>query len=503
MTRTVKTLLAVGVPAAAIACCAAAAPYYTTIAVWELRSCLPLLGVLAAVLVGAVVFGAVGLARDNDLEGILAVAGAVAGLGAGILWAAHTSYEQDRTYLSSIRVTSDPVPTLAARAPFQVGEAQARPNLGDTSGTIVDTTYLPGEDRYATLVERRGWLSGYEVAYTQHIPLQGRGEADRKCGFDRDRAGARVSGYFGHNLGRLISEKQRWVRFDSGDVYAYCQSDGHPIVVVPLKRQTGVWVTTERPAGAALYDGQTGDLTITTDTAGIPGPSYPLSLAKTQREATAASGGFWDWVFGRAGWETSDDETNAENSSEFTLSAGGSPVYVTPLTGRGSATAISVVAVVPARHSGLSLAPVSVHRMSPVWVSLKAIEDKIRADYQDIPNWQNIHVYEVSPSGGNGWVATLGTGQNVLYRVSGTGDLRGDKATCLLRADGTTVRCGTLAGVGGNGVGTQYGTDTPGGQGSPPPAGDLRRMSDAELANLQQRVAAEAACRLAKTCKAG
>ncbi|MEU2611480.1 hypothetical protein ABZ570_07840 [Micromonospora sp. NPDC007271] len=93
----------------------------------------------------------------------------------------------------------------------------------------------------------------------------------------------------------------------------------------------------------------------------------------------------------------------------------------------------------------------------------------------------------------------LGTGQNILYRAAGTGDLKGEKPPCLQRADGSTYRWGTLAGVNGNGVGTQYGPGAPATP-APLPSGDLASLTDAQLAESQRRVAEEAACRLAKTC---
>ncbi|WP_047890965.1 hypothetical protein [Micromonospora sp. RV43] len=497
-----KTLLTVGGVLLLLAACVGLAPYYSTILWWEVRPILPVLlaiAVFVAITVGfALVGGAMSKGASDRTAIGMAVLGCFIGAAGALLWIAHTQYDQDRTLIATMKVTGEPVPTLAGRAPYQVGQAQARPNLGDSTGDIADTTYVPGQDRYATLVARRGWLSGYEVALTQQIPLQGRGEADKKCAFDRNRADARISGNFSHNLGRKIAQQQRWVRFSDQDAYAYCDGDT-PIVVVPLKRQVGILVVTEKPAGVALYNGKTGAVTITTNTSKVPGPSYPLSLAAQQRKATAGSGSFPDWVFNRAGWETPDDDTNSGNDSEFTLDAGGQPTYVTPLTGRGSATAISVVTTVPARHSGLGLAPLTVHKLNPVWVSPGAILDKIKADYQDIPNWQTFRVYEVIPTGGDSWVATLGTGQNILYRATGTGNLKGDKATCLLRADGSIYRCGTAAAVGGNGVGSQYGpTGTPGAPGStgPAPSGDLRGMSNEEFAELQRRIAAESACRI-------
>ncbi|HEV2089010.1 MAG TPA: hypothetical protein VGR21_11930 [Cryptosporangiaceae bacterium] len=69
--------------------------------------------------------------------------------------------------------------------------------------------------------------------------------------------------------------------------------------------------------------------------------------------------------------------------------------------------------------------------------------DRIKADYQSMPDWQDIQVYEVVPTGAHTWTATLGTGQDIRYLVTGVGTLRGGKATCLHRVDGSLIRCGS------------------------------------------------------------
>lgn len=239
--------------------------------------------------------------------------------------------------MQNVQIVAEPVPELAARAPYVVGKAQAAPHLGDVTGEISDITYLPDSNRFATLVERRGWLSGYEVGLVQDIALGGSSRSRQRCSFDVERADARIGGWFTHNLGRKISAQKRWLRFEADDAYVTCSGDT-PIVVVPLKRQTGILVVTERPAGVALYNGRTGKLTLTDDTAAVPGPSYPLSLAARQREGTAAVGSFSDWWFERSGWDASEDGANEGNESEFTLQyrdATGNSAYVTPSPRRG------------------------------------------------------------------------------------------------------------------------------------------------------------------------
>ncbi|GAA2710150.1 hypothetical protein ACFY2R_27940 [Micromonospora olivasterospora] len=434
------------------------ASYATTIAVWELRKLLPWLVAPALV---AVLAGAPAAARllTRRLRGrgarppatgatvVLGWLGAAVGLALGAFWLVYGEYLQDRAYATTMRVVTDPVPELTPRAPYLVGKAQAAPNLGDVTGEITDVSYLPDSDRFAVLVERRGWLTGYEVGLVQEVPLGGHSRAQQRCAFDMSAADARIGGWFTHNLGRQISAERRWVRFSADDAYVYCQGDT-PVVVVPLKRQTGVLVVTERPAGVALYDGRTGKVTIVDDTTEVPGPSYPISLAGREREGTAAVGGFADWWFERSGWDASEDGANEGNESEFTLryrDGGGGSVYVTPLTPQGEASSVVAVSTVPTRHSGRGLAPLTVHRLSPTWSSPQAIVALIKAEYRDVCCWNDDQVFEVVPTGGSTWTATLGSEQSIRYRVEGRGQINGREATCLKNADGSLVRCAYAA----------------------------------------------------------
>jgi hypothetical protein len=474
------------------------APYYSTIFFWELRKLLfwlvPLLiiiGVGFGVVVCLELFGA----GIESLMSMVLIGALVLSSLTGLIWygASYHNYLQAKQYVSSVRVISGSVPSFNQRAPYQIAVAQARPNLGDSPGDIADTSYLAGSDKFTTLVKRRGLLSGYQTLLSQQIPLTGRGSGS-SCDFDGDGADARISGFFAHNLGRKISKERRWVRFTGEDTYGYCDG-ATPKVVVPLKRQVGIFTVTERAAGVAIYDGKTGKITFSRTAKDIPGPAYPLSLAAKQRESTHALGSYGDWFFGRAGWDTTDDDVNSGNNSEFTLGTDrGTTVYATPLRRRGSATSISVISTISAAVDGGGLARFTVHRLRPSWVSASAIETRIKADYQDIPNWQNLRIFEIVPTSERTWVATIGNSQNVLYRVTGTGDLSGDNATCLQRADGTQIRCGTLADTDQRGVGTQYGDrDQPGGV-----PDDVGSLSNEELLELQRRINDEAGKRLSE-----
>jgi hypothetical protein len=490
--RWVKVGIGVAVAAGVLLLIGWLAPFFTTGFVWQLRRALfwvlPLAALVALVL--AVHVGTV-RSRRGGLVALAWVVG-IAGLGVFIWYASsYHSYQQARAYShAGLHRAANAVSTFGQRAPYEVAQAQARPDLGALPGDASEPTYLPAEGKFGTLVTRRGAFTGYQALLEQKIPLAGHGSATT-CMFS-SAASARLDGWFSHNLGRELAGHRRWVKFSDSDVYGYCDH-GTPKVVVPLKRQVGWLIVTERSAGYAVYDGKTGGFTFSDDGTRVQGPSYPLSLAAEQREATAGAGSYGDWWFGRVGWETSAEV--GSNDGEFVLPDGRSGAFVTPLTARGHATAVSALSTVDAQATGRGLNPITVHELTPSWTSPSAIEQRIRADYQDLPNWQQQKVMEIAPLSGNRWVATIGNGQNILYRVQGTGDLsgtlQGGASTCLYYSTGELVRCGTLALTNGNGVGTQYG-----GSGTGAPPADLSKLSNQQLTDLQRRIDAEIARRL-------
>ncbi|WP_030773482.1 hypothetical protein [Streptomyces sp. NRRL F-2664] len=489
------------------------ASYYTTVMVWELRKlfawfALPLFTVAGCIAVGLVLRRLRRRAGRPAGGGTAAIVlgwfGGAFALVLAVGWLVYGAYLQDRAYMTSAQIVTDPVPALSARSPYVVGKAQAAPHLGDVTGEIADITYLPDSDRFGALVERRGWLAGYEVGLVQEVPLGGTGRSQERCPFDVEKADARIGGWFTHNLGRKISAVKRWVRFEADDAYVTC-SNGDPVVVVPLKRQTGLLVVTERPAGVALYDGRTGRLTVTADTSDVPGPSYPLSLAARQREGTAAVGGFGDWWFERSGWDASEDGANDGNESEFTLRHGastGGSAYVTPLTPQGDASSVVAVSTVPTRHQGGALAPMTVYRLDPAWSSPKALVALIKAEYRDVCCYNDDEVFEIVPTGGSTWTATIGSEQNIRYRVEGRGPVDGREATCLKAADGALIRCAYAA----PGSPEQQELErreqqkqqdgAAKGGGDP---GDLKGLTDEQLADLQRRLGDEFVRRLKST----
>lgn len=480
-------------PVVLIALFALISPYYSTQLWWFLRSGWALLLPIAII----VVLVAAAFMAESCLFG--AAAGVVLVL--SVWWWITYSYHQDQVYAASVQVTATPTSEFGVRVPFEVSDAQVSSNLGDTQGDVQPSMYVPEDASFSTLVEQRGWFSGYSTLLRQQISADTGRNSPAKCGFDESRADARIGGWLSGNLGRLINEQRRWVNWDNGDAYGYCAPDGTPIVVVPLMRQVGVFVVTDEAAGVALYNGRTGQLDIRDNAAGIPGPTYPLSLAATQRESTPALGSLTDYFFGRVGWELPDEEDsiNSSNISEYVLAdPQHRPVYVTPETVRGKATAISAVTVMSGTFTKPGLAPIVVHRLDvpghPVWLSPTAITQRVRAEFSDVfAVNRNADIFELAPTGPDTWVVTLGSPQNMLYRVTGRGDLT--QPTCLFTLSGQQIRCGRVDDVG---VATGGGQLSGGAATATPPVqadSDLARLNEQQLVDLNRRVADELARR--------
>jgi hypothetical protein len=482
-------------------------PYFWTNVIWGVRAGLFWIIPLVALAIVVIFLAGMAISRydaEKSYGGYttVAIVTGVLGLVALGWWATSLhSYAQNAVYADSVTVATDGVPQLGQRAPFQIASAQARPDLGASQGTIDGTQYQPTTNEFSSLVVRnsaQGYV-GYESVLEQKIPLTGHGTGSA-CQFDPSAdlriGGNSFFGFFNHNLGRAISEQQRWLSYDNGDVYGFCAKDGTPMVVVPLVQQTGFWAVTELPAGVALYNGKTGAITFQNDAKGLPGSAYPLSLAALQRASTPALGDYGAWWSGTAGWETDDEHINSSNNAEFVLPSKDKKqgYYVTPLTGRGNATAISAISTMSNEGRNGTLATVTVHNLSKPWLSPTAIEQRVKADFQDLGNWQNFKIEEIAPVDGEHYVLTIGNDQNILYRVTGMGDLApANQADCLERVDNDKliqVRCGTAANVGTNGPGAQYGPNPTNG-GPVPSLGDLSALTPAQLAALEQQLTQE------------
>lgn len=430
--------------------------------------------------------------------GLLAVVAAVL---------AHGYLHNRAIYQASVAVVTDQeAPTFAERAALEPARAQAASAV-TSNGELVttaygaedsegerqvgaDVTYLPDQGVYTALVTRRGWLAGYSEVVSMELGLTGQTATSTSCLFDAD-ANDRLGGWWHTSLSReIVQAAGLGTVFNRGDAYAFCDGE-RPVVVVPLKTQSGLYPVTQKPAGVAVYDGLTGEVEVLREVGGTPGPVYPISLSERQLEATRASGGFWDHVFGRVGFlDTSGDpgDPNAGNNADFTLALadGSGSAYATPVVVRGGSTAISGLGVVAADVvTPGTLNTYTVHRFAAgeQRPANSAVVDDIKARYGDLPWATGLRVFEIAPVSPQTWVASIGLDRNVTHRVH----LDADGASCLLTGASQTPDCGAPAPRDGEG------------EGESPPAGvgiDLGSLSDEELAEMLRDVAEEAQRRL-------
>ena len=496
-------------------------------------------------------------ATQSNRAWIITILVTVLAVGMWIYQGVVHGYQVRKAILSSVQVTDDTAPTFKERAAFDVANAQAQGNLGDVVGEIVDVTYAPDKDTYGALVERPGFFTGYAAVETQTVRKTGQATADI-CKFDTSKATARLGGVFGSNLERQIAHVRSGLIVTASDAYGVCVEGNTPMVVVPLKNHRGWFPAIEVPAGVATYNGLTGEVRVYDDVkvGDLPGPVFPISLAQDLRESTAATprsnlvapaklggmtvqapvprfsavsragarrggvcptrrapprrastaamGSFWDYKKSRSGYtDTSRDEKdpNADNRSEFSLATtDGVPAYVSPLTSRRGSTSITAIGVVQGGSvTKGTFNQLVVHKLDPVRKANSAVADKLRTDYADLPGWSNgLRIFEIAPVSSTEWVASLGREQNVSYRVR----IKADGTSCLENADGTKIRCGGVSDIAGNGPGVAMapnGTTVAGSPVAVPADGQLSKLSDADLAKLQQQLANEVARRLTAT----
>lgn len=407
------------------------------------------------------------LARTGVIVACVCVPAAVIlGVGQG--------YGVDRARLvASVSVAPDgQLAEYASRAPFTVAENQTASHV-DFNGNLGETTYVPTEARFGTLIADRGLVSGYHQVVWQSLSGSGQSTSDN-CSWATDTL--RFDGMFGSNLQRAIIRQAGPELITTSDAYGLCV-DGAPKIIVPLKTYAGFIRPYQVPDGVAIIDANW-KITIDRDvTPGeYPGPVYPMSLAVQQRAATTALGTWWDHVQNRVGYQPTGD--NAEtNTTEFNLERadGSGSDFVTPLTLVGQAQSINAVGVVPSgeNHAG-TLNPYRVIILSPPRQANSAVTDRLHADYGNLQEWAaGMRVYEIVPTGPGTWQATMGMPKAVIYVAK----INADGTSCLFSAkDGTKIGCSTDAGT------------TPG---TSVDTTDLAGLTDAELAQLLQRVACE------------
>ena len=417
---------------------------------------------------------------------------AVAALGLTVVLGAITgvrfNYDVNSVYAAEAKVVTTAAPDFAERAPYDVATASSTKNLGDTTGEAYGVKILADESDHGiwtALVQRRGFMAGYEAVQSIDIPLYGTAGASvtSTCDFDIKAAGQRIGGALPHvSLDyKILGNTPPNVAFDTGDAYSYCDNE-RPVVVVPLKQLSGFWIPTWSSYGVAVYDGDTGDLEILTNTkdvAAVPGPVYPQSLAVTQRAGLTADGSFGDYFFNRSGYEdTAGDEgdPNGNNRSEFSLRLDGTDeaAFVTPLTPRGDSTSVIAMGVT----DGTTLVsgqrnPLTVYAYpeDATRSANSSVAAALKSDYSFMPDWASgLTIFEMVPGVDGTWVASIGQTQSVVYRA-------------VLSADGSAV----LYDAKGREVTRANASDTPAdGDTVTTPAADsdLTALTPAELREL-------------------
>lgn len=378
--------------------------------------------------------------------------------------------------------TSDPTVEYAYRSPWIVASATAQSRAGASIGDIAagDTTYLPATDQYVTPVKNRETPAGYGA-----IIVQNADGSSESCEF-KDSV-PMDGGKFGMNLRRAVSWVSLSLSYNQDDVWVYCK-DGKAVLVVPVTRFVGFPEGHRVPAGVVLFDGSSVEHRSSVEAGELPGPVYPMSLARSQRESLANRDGIWARVRDRAGYRTTadvDGDPNAGNVSELLLArADGSGYdYVTPLTPPRGSTSIVAVSTIAADHvTDGELNELVIHQLETPRDGNETIDSTVRAAFPDLGWAAGLRLAEVLPLSPDKWVGTITTARAVVNRVT----ISTDGEVCLQDMAGKQLRCK-------NGLADG---DTSGGVDGSGSEREVEALTDEELIALQRRVAAEIERRL-------
>lgn len=357
-------------------------------------------------------------------------------------------YNISKKFEEGHTVSVDEPVNYADRAPWVVANNYAQRNQGDVIGERSAIHYVPakkdadaadgeGTSRYTTLIRGKALfgLAGYEAIQALEMPTTGTipKSAGSYCEMPDGMDSKLESFWPAHSLTWGIHAKKPFAHWKNEDAYAYCDDDNNPIVVVPLYAYEGFLVNIQVPDGAAVYTKDGLEILKPEELAdkGIQGPSYPRSIAKSQRTSINAGGTLGDWWGYRFGYSLTDkdgDDTNTGNTSEFTLIKNdGQMDYVTPLTPRGTSQSITAVSTIPAQQTNGELAELKVNT-SPDMGSTSTVattikESSVNGDNAWTTRWASgMAIYEILPAQDGHWAASIGQGQAVSYRADVTPD---------------------------------------------------------------------------------
>lgn len=349
-----------------------------------------------------------------------------------------------------------------------------------------------------TYGEREGWTAIRDGRKKQ--PLYGvafwPGEGSvETCRFTGEHAMTKaLHGKLGNSLLDEIAAFDKSLFFEERDMWGYCDGE-QPVIVIPVKTwdgygnratwySAGVLKVTGSSSGKAqikhikkIKPGQ------------FPGPVYPVSLAADQREQTQWMAGKWNKWVRDFGYETTDVESQAGNTSEFLLKSqsDGHLYWVTPLTARGSdsqlVTAYSLVRADKARYGDFNAMRIHVlANEDPRVVNLDDLEARVRqAISDDNPGFfaAKGKLVEFLPLDDKSWQVYAELGGRVVYRITVPADSR-------IRPEVTS-----LDGIDETPAEGDDSSPSQGEQGASSCAADLSKLSDKDLASCLSDIAGE------------
>jgi hypothetical protein len=223
--------------------------------------------------------------------------------------------------------------------------------------SVMDTTFTyqwgtsPNTGQWSAVLDGSGGGTPmYGVAQ-----WDGRTNSAQVCRFGAGNRFGRAFGGSGRNsLRNLLADRHPELIYTDKDIWGYCQGD-RPVIVIAVQRQLDYRQRTVTvAAGVLTLEGSTSGRPDITHRPRVrpgelPGPVYPISLVRTQRDAAqwAAGRGEHDDSFGL---EPTAFETQKANPGEYLLRGADRRLYyVTPLRPRGTSSELFVAyGVVPA-----------------------------------------------------------------------------------------------------------------------------------------------------------
>ncbi|GAA2071083.1 hypothetical protein [Actinomadura alba] len=208
----------------------------------------------------------------------------------------------------------------------------------------------PNTGQWSAVLDGSGGTPAYGVAQ-----WDGRTNSAQVCRFGTGNRFQRAFGGSGRNsLRNLLADRHPDLIYTDKDIWGYCQGD-RPVIVIAVQRPIDYRNRTVTvAAGVLILEGSaSGRPDIThrprVRPGELPGPVYPISLVRTQRDAA-------QWAAGRGehndsfGLEPTGFETQKANPGEYLLRGADRRLYyVTPLTPRDTSSELFVAyGVVPA-----------------------------------------------------------------------------------------------------------------------------------------------------------